>query len=128
VKHDFNDPDCAFVRESDSVSFPAYHVEPDWSEPSDDDEYDPASGLPYMSRFKISRRRAHAMVVVAARIGAQEAHAEQAAKRAARQRRDAKRTMVQVAAQILEVGASKRRLEKGEIGPAPHGFQYIQLG
>jgi hypothetical protein len=68
------------------------------------------------------------MVVVAARIGAQEAHAEQAAKRAARQRRDAKRTMVQVAAQILEVGASKRRLEKGEIGPAPHGFQYIQLG
>jgi hypothetical protein len=128
VKHDYSDPDCAFVRETDSVSFPAYHVEPDWSEPSDDDEYDPASGLPYMPRFKISRHRAHAMVVVAAWIGAQEAHAEQAAKRATRQWRDAKRTMVQVVAQILEVGANKRRLEKSEIGPAPHGFQYVQLG
>ncbi|KAJ6575808.1 hypothetical protein B0H10DRAFT_2236756 [Mycena sp. CBHHK59/15] len=113
AKHDYSDPDCAF---------------PDWSEPSDDDKYDPASGLPYMPRFKISRRRAHAMVIVAAWIRAQEAHAEQAAKRAARQRRDSKRTMVQVAVQILEVGANKRRLEKAEIGPVPHGFHYIQLG
>jgi hypothetical protein len=67
------------------------------------------------------------MVIVAARIGAQEAQAEQAAKRTARQRRNAKLAMVQVAAQILEVGAHKRQLEKAEIGPAPQGFQYIQL-
>jgi hypothetical protein len=68
------------------------------------------------------------MFVIAARIGAQEARTELEAKHATQQRRATKRAMVLVVAQILEVGAEKRRCEKAEIGPAPHGFEYIQIG
>ncbi|KAJ7302315.1 hypothetical protein DFH08DRAFT_826803 [Mycena albidolilacea] len=33
-----------------------------------------------------------------------------------------------VAAQIVEVGATKRSRERAEVGPAPHGFEYVQVG
>ncbi|KAF8209387.1 hypothetical protein K438DRAFT_1753734 [Mycena galopus ATCC 62051] len=38
-----------------------FHREPDWSEASDDDEYDPASRLPHFPRWNISSRRIDAM-------------------------------------------------------------------
>ncbi|KAJ7609746.1 hypothetical protein DFH06DRAFT_1346221 [Mycena polygramma] len=152
VRYDYDDPECGFVRETDAV-VPVFYREPDWSEASDDDEYDPAGGLPYMPRWNISTRRANAMIVVAAREAAKEAQVEVERKRAAGQRREAKRVlvqvlaqirevgaesrfveaagprreakrmMVQVLAQIREVGAQRRLVEKAEIGPAPHGFQ-----
>jgi hypothetical protein len=33
-----------------------------------------------------------------------------------------------VAAQIIEAGAAKRSRERAEVGPAPHGFEYVQVG
>ncbi|KAJ7301489.1 hypothetical protein DFH08DRAFT_821190 [Mycena albidolilacea] len=33
-----------------------------------------------------------------------------------------------VAAQIVEAGAAKRSRERAEVGPAPHGFEYVQVG
>jgi hypothetical protein len=33
-----------------------------------------------------------------------------------------------VATQIIEVGATKRSQERAEVGPAPHGFEYVQVG
>ncbi|KAJ7604503.1 hypothetical protein DFH06DRAFT_1349403 [Mycena polygramma] len=111
VRYDYDDPECGFARETDAV-VPVFYREPDWSEASDDDEYDPAAGLPYMPRWNISTRRANTMIVVAARFV-----------EAAGPRREAKRMMVQVLAQIREVGAQRRLVEKAEIGPAPHSFQ-----
>ncbi|KAJ7351940.1 hypothetical protein DFH08DRAFT_805239 [Mycena albidolilacea] len=32
-----------------------------------------------------------------------------------------------VAVQIIEVGAAKRSRERAEVGPAPHGFEYVQV-
>ncbi|KAJ6499594.1 hypothetical protein C8R47DRAFT_1211885 [Mycena vitilis] len=157
VRYDYDDPEGGFVRETDTV-VPVFYREPDWSEASDDDEYNPAAGLPYMPRWNISTRRANAMIVVAAREAASEAKAEAERKQAAGQRREAKRWLAQVLAQIREVGAQRRFakaagsrreaqrmmlqvlaqiqklgaqrrfLEKAEIGPAPHGFQYVQTG
>ncbi|KAF8189206.1 hypothetical protein K438DRAFT_1971851 [Mycena galopus ATCC 62051] len=40
---------------------PAFYRESDWSEASDDDEYDPASRLPYCPRWNISTRRLDAI-------------------------------------------------------------------
>ncbi|KAK6977543.1 hypothetical protein R3P38DRAFT_3236951 [Favolaschia claudopus] len=36
--------------------------------------------------------------------------------------------MIKVAAEILKVGAEKRRLEKDEVGPAPVGLMFVQDG
>jgi hypothetical protein len=33
-----------------------------------------------------------------------------------------------VATQIIEAGAAKRSRERAEVGPAPHGFEYVQVG
>jgi hypothetical protein len=43
------------------AGIPAFYREPDWSEASDDDEYDPASPLPYCPLWNISTRRLDAI-------------------------------------------------------------------
>lgn len=62
---DHNDPRSAFIRDTDSGDTPVFHTEPDWSGPSDDDEYNPAGGLPHAQRWNISRRRANAFFTLA---------------------------------------------------------------
>jgi hypothetical protein len=103
------------VRETDAIGFPCFHREPDWSEASDEDDYDPASGLPPIPRWNISRRRAAAMCVLAAQLTPEE-EAELEMKRAREQEREEQRNKVRnamrlVTAQILEVGAERRHRE-----------------
>lgn len=49
------------IDPSSMAGVPAFHCEPDWSEASDDEQYDPASILPYCPRWNISTRRLDAM-------------------------------------------------------------------
>lgn len=49
------------IDPSSMAGIPAFYREPDWSEASDDDEYDPASPLPYCPRWNISTRRLDAI-------------------------------------------------------------------
>ncbi|KAJ7748909.1 hypothetical protein B0H16DRAFT_1847887 [Mycena metata] len=133
VVYDFDDPD-SFIRESD-VAAPVFHREPEWSEASDEDDYNPASGLPYCPRWNISRRRGNAIFELSLRLSPEEA----AAKRDREERRDQRRRMLEdrrrarralftpVFNQLIEVGAVKKSCEKAEIGPAPQGFEYVQM-
>lgn len=112
LKADHLDPE---VRETDAIGFPCFHREPDWSEASDEDDYDPASGLPPIPRWNVSRRRAAAMCVLAAQLTPEE-EAELEMKRAREQEREEQRNKVRnamrlVTAQILEVGAGRRHRE-----------------
>jgi hypothetical protein len=98
------------VRESDK-EYTVFQREDDWSEASDEDDYDPAGGLPYCPRWNISRRRADAIIAHATRLSDDQL----------------KSIKVAVVAQIIQVGAIKKALEKAEIGPTPVGFQYVQF-
>ncbi|KAJ7775864.1 hypothetical protein B0H14DRAFT_3894401 [Mycena olivaceomarginata] len=49
------------IDPSSMAEVPAFHREPDWSEASDDEQYDPASILPYCPRWNISTRRLDAI-------------------------------------------------------------------
>ncbi|KAJ7817191.1 hypothetical protein B0H14DRAFT_2602194 [Mycena olivaceomarginata] len=49
------------IDPSSMAGIPAFYREPDWSEASDDDEYDPASPLPYCPHWNISTRRLDAI-------------------------------------------------------------------
>ncbi|KAJ7716170.1 hypothetical protein B0H14DRAFT_3013073 [Mycena olivaceomarginata] len=49
------------IDPSSMAGVPAFHREPDWSEASDDEQYDPASILPYCPRWNISTRRLDAI-------------------------------------------------------------------
>ncbi|KAJ7214183.1 hypothetical protein B0H12DRAFT_1241947 [Mycena haematopus] len=121
---DNSDPE---VRETDAIGFPAFHIEPDWSEASEEDEYDPAGGLPYCPRWNISTRRAAAMCIIASRISpermAELAVLEQRREMRRAQREEVRRLMRLVAAQILEVGDKKRSRERADFGIAPHVLQ-----
>ncbi|KAJ7756901.1 hypothetical protein B0H14DRAFT_2634959 [Mycena olivaceomarginata] len=104
--HKHTSPDAKFpVRESDK-EYTVFQREDDWSEASDEDDYDPAGGLPYCPRWNISRRRADAIIAHATRLSDDQL----------------KSIKVAVVAQIIQVGAIKKALEKAEIGPAPVGF------
>ncbi|KAJ7117998.1 hypothetical protein C8R43DRAFT_960500 [Mycena crocata] len=156
-RYDYSGTDYSFVHATDTIDHPAFYVDPSWSDASSEEDFDPTAGLPYCPRWKISSRRANSMIVLAATLSAEEIQAEFAIKRAILQRQEARRTMVRVAAQILEVGAeraakreillrrqalrtmalvvqqivevgsSKRTLEKTEVGPPPHGFAFVQV-
>ncbi|KAJ7734397.1 hypothetical protein B0H14DRAFT_3517163 [Mycena olivaceomarginata] len=111
-RDDYLDPDYSFVRDTDAIGFPCFHREPEWSEASDEDGYDPAGGLPYVPRWNVSSRRAAAMVVLAAQLTPEE-EAELALKRARDERREEDRNKVRnalkpVHAQIIELGAERR--------------------
>ncbi|KAJ7699785.1 hypothetical protein B0H14DRAFT_3528329 [Mycena olivaceomarginata] len=111
-RDDYLDPDYSFVRDTDAIGFPCFHREPEWSEASDKDGYDPAGGLPYVPRWNVSSRRAAAMVVLAAQLTPEE-EAELALKRARDERREEDRNKVRnalkpVHAQIIELGAERR--------------------
>ncbi|KAJ7714370.1 hypothetical protein B0H16DRAFT_1808027 [Mycena metata] len=109
--HKHTSPDAKFpVRESDK-EYTVFQREDDWSEASDEDDYDPAGGLPYYPRWNISRRRADAIIAHATRLSDDQL----------------KSIKVAVVAQIVQVGAVKKALEKAEIGPAPVRFQYVQF-
>ncbi|KAJ7764072.1 hypothetical protein B0H14DRAFT_3593759 [Mycena olivaceomarginata] len=104
--HKHTSPDAKFpVRESDK-EYTVFQREDDWSEASDEDDYDPAGGLPYCPRWNISRRRADAIIAHATRLSDDQL----------------KSIKVAVVAQIIQVGAIKKALEKAEIGPTPVGF------
>ncbi|KAJ7077352.1 hypothetical protein C8R44DRAFT_896322 [Mycena epipterygia] len=103
---------------------------------SGEDEYDPRSTLAYCPRTRIDRRYANALCMVAAAIGCLEQEAKEEAI-AARRKANALRYMVwpharlmmqKVASQIVQVGATKRGMERAEVGPAPVGFAYVQVG
>ncbi|KAF8144859.1 hypothetical protein K438DRAFT_1992421 [Mycena galopus ATCC 62051] len=130
------------VRAADSIGYPAFHREPEWSEASDDDEHDPAGHLPHCPRWNISSRRARALCVIAATPTPEEiaqrevAHNQLPSPEQLREslrakafleldRAAAAETMRPVAAEILENSAAIH--EYAEIGPAPHGFEYIQF-
>jgi hypothetical protein len=115
--------------------------EPDCSGTSDSDEYDPYSDLVSSSTrdnllalamreaFKSRRPERDAM----RELAMQEAFEEQQALQKerddvlAKQREWQRQTLVPVLAEIISRGHSKKLCETSEIGPAPHGFQYIQL-
>ncbi|KAJ7661221.1 hypothetical protein B0H17DRAFT_1212247 [Mycena rosella] len=119
------------VRDTDTTGFPCFHREADWSDASDEDEFDPDAGLPYCPRWNISSRRANAMVILASRLTKDEwlecEQADLALRQQEQYRKQAENAMVPVAAELILVGALRKSLEREEIGPAPHGFQYIQL-
>ncbi|KAJ7731407.1 hypothetical protein B0H16DRAFT_1733345 [Mycena metata] len=133
VVYDFDDPD-SFIHESD-VDAPVFHREPEWSEASEEDEYNPAGGLPRCPRWNISRRRANTIFELSLRLSPEEA----AAKRDREERREERRRLLDdrrrarralftpVFNQLIEVGAVKKSGEKAEIGPAPQGFEYVQM-
>lgn len=108
--------------------YACFQREADWSEASSEDEYDPAGGLPYCPRYNISRRRSKAMFIQQMRLAALAAEAQLAVKRTKGQRQQARRDMALVVAQIIDVGAIKKAQERAEIGPAPFGHNYLQLG
>ncbi|KAJ7491795.1 hypothetical protein B0H11DRAFT_2228598 [Mycena galericulata] len=110
------------------LDYACFEREADWSEASSEDEFDPNGILPYCPRYNISSGRAKEMYIQSMRRVVEVAQAELAVKRAMRQREQAKRQMAAVAAQILQVGAWKKALERAEIGPAPLGFQFLQIG
>ncbi|KAJ7463447.1 hypothetical protein B0H11DRAFT_2240922 [Mycena galericulata] len=110
------------------LDYACFEREADWSDPSSEDEFDPNGILPYCPWYKISSGRAKEMYDQSMRRVVEDAQAELAVKRAMRQRQQAKREMAAVAAQIIQVGAWKKALERAEIGPAPLGFQYVQIG
>ncbi|KAJ7363877.1 hypothetical protein DFH08DRAFT_798340 [Mycena albidolilacea] len=49
------------IDPSSMAGIPAFYREPDWSEASDNNEYDPASPLPYCPRWNISTQRLDAI-------------------------------------------------------------------
>ncbi|KAJ7605718.1 hypothetical protein B0H17DRAFT_1154206, partial [Mycena rosella] len=112
------------VRDTDTTGFRAFTGKLT-------DEFDPDAGLPYCPRWNISSRRANAMVILASRLTEDEWLEREQADLALRQqeqyRKQAEHAMVPVAAELISVGALRKSLEREEIGPAPHGFQYIQL-
>ncbi|KAF8166148.1 hypothetical protein K438DRAFT_1984492 [Mycena galopus ATCC 62051] len=56
------------IDPSSMVGVPVFYREPDWSEASDDDEYDPASRLPYCPRWNVSTRRLDAIWAAATTV------------------------------------------------------------
>ncbi|KAJ7858648.1 hypothetical protein B0H14DRAFT_2577630 [Mycena olivaceomarginata] len=101
LKADHLDPE---VRETDAIGFPCFHREPDWSEASDEDDYNPASGLP--PHTAVERQPPSCCGY----------EAELEMKRAREQEREEQRNKVRnamrlVTAQILEVGAGRRHRE-----------------
>ncbi|KAJ7457412.1 hypothetical protein FB451DRAFT_1183319 [Mycena latifolia] len=102
---------------------------------SSEDEYDPNSGLPYIPRLKINRRRVDAALMISNTVAdlAVERRAAECAARTLHYHCTRVRpwlhvrAMKQVAAEIRKVGATKRSKERSELGPAPHGFSYVQL-
>jgi hypothetical protein len=101
------------------------------SDSDDDDEWDPKSGLEYCPRRKINTRVANALTMIATTLGQLEAD-QYAEERRIRVERYVPwphmwLAMQGVAAQIVAVCAERRSLERDEIGPAPHGFCYIQV-
>ncbi|KAJ7088244.1 hypothetical protein C8R44DRAFT_892171 [Mycena epipterygia] len=95
------------------------------------DDYDPHGGLPYFPRPDINIRHMNALCLISGAMARLDTE-KTAAKREARAKRltpwpHMRVEMIQVAAQIIEVGAAKRSAERQEVGPAPIGFCYVQI-
>ncbi|KAJ7440763.1 hypothetical protein FB451DRAFT_717148 [Mycena latifolia] len=99
---------------------------------SSEDEYDPSCGLPYCPRLNIDRRRVDAVLMISGTLAQLEIE-RQAAEKVAMYHRTRVipwlfvHAMKQVAAEIRSVGAVKKSMERAELGPAPHGFCYVQV-
>ncbi|KAJ6478365.1 hypothetical protein C8R45DRAFT_1007110 [Mycena sanguinolenta] len=101
------------------------------SSSDEEDEWDPDGGLPYCPRRRISWRVANALSMITLTIGQLERD-QRAEERRLRAEHYApwphmRVAMQAVLAEVLQIGAVKKMLERVEIGPAPHGFCYIQV-
>ncbi|KAJ6629008.1 hypothetical protein B0H10DRAFT_2208945 [Mycena sp. CBHHK59/15] len=108
---------------------------------ADSDEYDPyidmvnsrrrdsLLNLAMKEAFASRRQSRDAMRALAMQEAFDERQALQEESADALTKRDEHRrqALMPVLAQIISVGHSKQLLERSEIGPAPHGFQYIHL-
>ncbi|KAJ7024512.1 hypothetical protein C8F04DRAFT_1270210 [Mycena alexandri] len=98
---------------------------------SSEEEWDPKSKLPYMPRRKLDKRLANALIMIAAPLGRLERELRAHDCDVARERLlpwpDSRLAMQVVAAEIVSFGAAKRSMEREEVGPAPHGFSYVQV-
>ncbi|KAJ7434291.1 hypothetical protein FB451DRAFT_1419022 [Mycena latifolia] len=102
---------------------------------SSEEEYDPNCGLPYVPQLKIDRRRADAVLMISGTLAQLESERLAADSAARTMQYYSSRfipwphvhAMKQVAAEIHDLGATKRSMERVELGPAPHGFSYVQL-
>lgn len=104
-------------------------------------EYDPYTDLVSSNRrdnllalamreaFKSRRPERDAMRVLAIQEAFEEQQALQKERDDAleKQREWQRQMLTPVLAEIVSVGHSKKLLETSEIGPAPHGYQYVQL-
>jgi hypothetical protein len=107
----------------------------------DSDEYDPYTDMVNSRRrdslldlamkeaFASRHKSRDAMRTLAMQEALDERHALQKESADALKKRDEHRrqALMPVLAQIISVGRSKQHLERSEIGPAPHGFQYVHL-
>ncbi|KAJ7448390.1 hypothetical protein FB451DRAFT_1187813 [Mycena latifolia] len=102
---------------------------------SSEEEYDPNCGLPYVPRLKIDRRPADAVLMISGTLAQLESEHLAADSAARTMQYYSSRfipwlhvhAMKQVAAEIHDLGAIKRSMERAELGPAPHEFSYVQL-
>ncbi|KAJ7029545.1 hypothetical protein C8F04DRAFT_1264809 [Mycena alexandri] len=98
---------------------------------SSEEEWDPKSKLPYMPRRKLDKRLANALIMIAAPLGQIErelrAHDREVAQERLLPSSQSRIAMQAVAAQIALVGTVQRSEEREEVGPAPHGFCYVQV-
>ncbi|KAJ7458438.1 hypothetical protein FB451DRAFT_1507580 [Mycena latifolia] len=102
---------------------------------SSEDKYDLSCGLPYCPRLNIDRRRVDAVLMISgmlAQLETERQAAEKAEKVAyvpphARIPWLFVHAMKQVATEIRSVGAVKKSMKRVELGPAPHGFCYVQV-
>ncbi|KAJ6494503.1 hypothetical protein C8R45DRAFT_927681 [Mycena sanguinolenta] len=103
------------------------------SSSSSEDEWDPTGGLPYCPRprRRISKRVANALTMISLPLGRLQRamEAEEGRLHAERYRPwpHVRLVMQGVLAEIVAVSTGKKLLERDEIGPAPHGFCYIQV-
>ncbi|KAJ6447695.1 hypothetical protein C8R45DRAFT_1115746 [Mycena sanguinolenta] len=100
---------------------------------SSEDEWDPNGGLPYCPRPHqiINKRVANALTMISQPLGqlqrAMEAEDHRLRCEKYRPWPHAKLAMEAVLGEVVAVGTVKKLLERDEIGPAPHGFGYIQV-
>ncbi|KAJ7251252.1 hypothetical protein C8J57DRAFT_1238617 [Mycena rebaudengoi] len=109
---------------------PFCYEDPSWSAASDDEDDEIMQDAP--PRWNVSKQRANAMVIAASESFAAEVQERERRREARRQLyvpwESARCGMALVAQDILRVGAEKRSKECAELGPAPSGFSYIQIG
>ncbi|KAJ7075022.1 hypothetical protein B0H15DRAFT_956837 [Mycena belliarum] len=140
VDDDSDDEETKYIAQAMLDQYIAHGTDPleTMLEPCESDEMSSSeednSGLPYVPRPKIHRRRVLAVLRIQGQI-AQIENERHAAERAARTLQYATRdvpwlharTMKRVMAEVRTVGTSKKAAEREEKGPAPCGFSYIQV-